>query len=199
MKEKGMRNNLKALICAVAFLGLFICGTAFADIISFDLNIGNEDLSGGPWAAVEVDRISQTEADITVTRYGNFLINAFGINPTGYTGYNDLTSGFSLRAIPGSSPPLQPKNMAGFGRYSLVVRTIPPNAVDTLSFTLFGTWASAADVLAFNDKGYLAAAHILMNDGTGNTGFASAVPIPAAVWLLGFGVVGLVGAKRRIS
>jgi len=202
MKEKGMRNNLKALICAVAFLGLFICGTAFADIISFDLNIGNEDLSGGPWAAVEVDRISQTEADITVTRYGNFLINAFGINPTGYTGYNDLTSGFSLRAIPGSSPPLQPKNMAGFGRYSLVVRTIPPNAVDTLSFTLFGTgWMSAADVLAFNNDGYLAAAHILMNDCTGNTGFASAsaVPIPAAFWLLGFGAVGLVGAKRRIG
>jgi len=196
-----MRNNLKVLIWVGVFLGFFVSGTAFADIISFDLTIGNEDLSGGPWAAVEVDRISDTEANITVTRYidTNFLINAFGINPTGYTGHDNLTSGFSLKAIPGSSPPLQPKNMAGFGRYSLMVRTIPPNAVDTLSFTLFGTWASAADVLAFNDKGYLAAAHILMNDGTGNTGFASAVPIPAAVWLLGFGVVGLVGAKRRIS
>jgi len=195
-----MRNNLKVLIWVGVFLGFFLTGTAVADIISFDLNIGNEALSGGSWAAVEVNQ-SGDEALITVTGYGNFLINGFGINPSaGYTGYDNLTSGFSLKAIPGSPNPLQPKNMAGFGRYSLMVRAIPPDAVDTLSFTLFGTgWASAADVLDFNDKGYLAAAHILMNDGSGNTGFASAVPIPAAVWLLGFGVVGLVGAKRRIS
>jgi len=94
-----------------------------------------------------------------------------------------------------------PKNMSEFGTYSLIFKG--PNmaqAVSSLSFILNGSgWSNAADVLAFNADGYLAAAHIMMNDGTGNTGFASAVPIPAAVWLLGFGVVGLVGAKRRIG
>uniref|UniRef100_UPI00257E12D7 hypothetical protein n=1 Tax=Desulfobacter sp. UBA2225 TaxID=1961413 RepID=UPI00257E12D7 len=179
-----MKKSLRLFIFVGVFLGFFVSGTAFADIISFDLNIGNDALSGGPWAAVEVNQ-SGDEALITVTRYGDFLINAFGINPTGYTGYADVSPDyFAASAIPGSPNPLQPKNIAGFGRYSLILGTNPPNAVDTLSFTLFGTgWMSAADVLAFNDKGYLAAAHILMNDGSGNTGFASAVPIPAAVWL----------------
>ncbi|MDD3082760.1 MAG: hypothetical protein WC082_10800 [Victivallales bacterium] len=194
-----MKNNLKGLILVGVFLGVFICGTAVADIISFDLTIGNEALSSGPWAAVEVNQ-SNDEAVITVTSYDNCLINSIGINPNGYTGYSNLTPGFSTKAISGSSNPLHPKNMSEFGRYSLIFRTIPPNAVDTLSFTLTGTgWSSAADVLAFNDKGYLAASHVCISDGTGNTGFASAAPIPAAVWLLGFGVVGLVGAKKRIS
>ena len=194
-----MKKSLRLFIFLGIFLGFFVSGSAFADIISFDLAIGNDALSGGPWASVEVNQ-SGDEADITVTRYGNFLINGFGINPNGYTGYSDLTPGFTLEAIPGSPNPLQPKNIAGFGTYTLVFREIPPNAVDTLSVTLYGTeWMSAADVLAFNAKGYLAAAHILMNDDTSNTGFASAVPIPAAVWLLGFGIVGLVGARRRIS
>jgi len=189
-----MRKSLKLFILVGVFLGFFVAGTSFADIINFDLNIGNEALSYGPWAAVEVDRISENVADITVTRYGNFLINAFGINPNGATDYANLNPAYFTEAFP------SPKNMDGFGTYSLIFQTIPPNAVSALSFTLLGSgWMSAADVLAFNADGYLAAAHIMMNDGTGNTGFASAVPIPAAVWLLGFGVVGLVGAKRRIG
>ena len=180
-----MKRSLMLFVFLSVFLGVFVSGTAIADIISF---------SGGPWAAVEVNQ-SDDEAVITVRSYDNFLINGFGINPNGYRGYSDLTPGFTLDAIPGCPDPLQPKNMAGFGMYSLVFMEIPPNAVDTLSVTLYGTgWMSAADVLALNDEGYLAAAHI-----TGNTGFASAAPIPAAAWLLGFGVVGLVGAKKRIS
>jgi len=189
-----MKKSLRLFIFVGVFLGFFVAGTAFAGM-TFDLNIGNEALSVGPWAKVMVDDPTLTGADVTVTAYGNYLFNAFGINPSaGYTGYISVSPGSFTEDFP------SPKNMDGFGTYSLIFKG--PNmaqAVSSLSFTLLGTWANAADVLDFNADGYLAAAHIAMNDGTGNTGFASAVPIPAAVWLLGFGVVGLVGAKRRIN
>ena len=197
-----MRKYLKGLIWAGAFLGLFICGNAFADIISFDLSVGNADISGfpAPYANVAIDQTGN-EADITVTAYDGYMIggnNAFGINPNGYTGYSVLTSGFSASAIPGN-PEYRPRRISEFGLYSLVFKQ--PNfssPVSELRFTLTGSgWDSAADVLTLNSDGYLTAAHIRINDGSSRTGYA-ATPIPAALWLLGFGVGGLVGVKRRI-
>ncbi|GEM_PF-2297483 len=197
-----MRKYLKGFLFVGVFLGFFVCGTAFADLISFDLSVGNAAIAGypGPYASVTVDQTGDV-ADITVARYGNYLIGAaqaFGITPTSTVMLSNLdwTGGNGSTAFTLSSGQID-----GFGSFTFVLDGFNglSSAVSELRFTLTGSgWSSAADVLALNDDGYLAAAHIFINDGSGTTGYAS-TPIPAAVWLLGFGVVGLVGAKRRIS
>ena len=68
---------------------------------------------------------------------------------------------------------------------------------------LGGTWASDSNVLIPNAKGYSAAAHISVSDGNAAhdalaAGYAR-VPIPAAVWLLGSGLIGLVAVRRRMK
>jgi hypothetical protein len=81
--------------------------------------------------------------------------------------------------------------------------------VDYLSFILHntsGTWANAAAVLIPNNKTYVAGVHVAIDDDDnpnfGLTGFAGAhnvnnVPVPPAVYLLGSGLLGLVGLHWR--
>ena len=82
-------------------------------------------------------------------------------------------------------------------------------AVTTISFDVVngGTpWASAADVLAFNSKGFDAAAHIFINGGA-VTGFAGEPSgggghVPdggATAVLLGLGLAGLGGLYAKFG
>ena len=68
------------------------------------------------------------------------------------------------------------------------------NRLPSFSFTLLGY--NEADFIA-NADGYLFATHVYPD--TGPTGFAygGVVPVPAAVWLFGSGLLGLVGVARR--
>jgi len=69
------------------------------------------------------------------------------------------------------------------------------NRFSSFSFTLLGF--NEADFIA-NDKGNLFATHVYLNGPL--TGFAfggTEVPVPAAVWLFGSGLIGLVGLARR--
>ena len=77
------------------------------------------------------------------------------------------------------------------------------NRYSSFTFTLFGF--NEADFIANTPQGNLFATHVYLdiNDpATGNplTGFAfggTVVPVPAAVWLFGSGLIGLVGLARR--
>ena len=69
------------------------------------------------------------------------------------------------------------------------------NRFPSFSFTLEGY--NEADFIA-NASGYLFATHVYLDDGS--TGFAfggTVVPVPAAVWLFGSGLLGLIGVARR--
>jgi hypothetical protein len=70
------------------------------------------------------------------------------------------------------------------------------NRLPSFSFTLEGF--NEADFIANIPQGHLFATHVSLDDGS--TGFAyggTVVPVPAAVWLFGSGLIGLVGLARR--
>jgi hypothetical protein len=64
--------------------------------------------------------------------------------------------------------------------------------------TVFATFDRTAGELSFDDNGNLFA--IFNNDSGGSTIYKIApVPIPAAVWLLGSGIVGLAALRRKVQ
>ncbi len=80
------------------------------------------------------------------------------------------------------------------GDYSTLIRR--------LSFDLYGTWADASSVLAANNKGFLAAAHIFQ-DGhnfyvvNGQSNGNAPVPEPGTMMLLGGSLLGLAACRRK--
>ena len=97
-------------------------------------------------------------------------------------------------------------NEDGFGSFNQKVSMMDSsNGASIISFTLTngsGTWASAANVLAFNAQNWLVAAHIQIQDGTGNTGFAAGslggtVPDGGTTVMLLGAALGALGMARR--
>src|SRR4030095_10758007 len=107
MKVAAPRKRVIALLSGVALaIGV---GAAKADVISFDLGVGNLALSGfpGPYASVEVNRLTDTTATITfdsLTNAGNIYVMGDG-GTVGLNGNGTFTDTFS-----GSVP-------AGFRRF----------------------------------------------------------------------------------
>lgn len=201
-----MKKIAVAALTVIAALGL---QQAKADFV-FDLTFGNPAISGfpGPYAQVDVNLTSSTTATVTFTSLlnsGNIYlfgatssvdvnVNATAFTLTGITGSNSGT-GFT----PGIYSQGSAGNVSQFGVFNGIVDSFDgyTHSSDNISFTLTNTsgiWASAASVLAPNDGGYLAAAHIFVttspadaSNGALATGFAAGVPEPSATLLLPFG------------
>lgn len=205
------------LVCPTAVL---------ADTFTSTLDTGNSAISGftGPFGTVSVDLTSSTTALITftsLTNSGNIYlfgdggsvdvnINATSSTISGITGSNagtGFTSGGPFTAA-GSG------NVDGFGVFNQTIDTFDgfTHSSDTISFTVTdnsGTWASASNVLTPNSDGFDAAAHIFVTSSPANaangaivTGFAAesggpvTAPEPSSVFLLGAGVLALVGLRK---
>jgi len=210
----------------VLVFGLALPAAAYTSLITEP----NTALAGhgftGPYVQVDIGLTDSTHADVTFTG----LTSTFGGNPviylmgdgstaalqvnastftvSGVTGTNSGT-GFTPGGFTVNINPIPPVD--GFGNFNLVIDDDDgyTHAVDKLVFTLTntsGTWASDAEVLAFNADGYDAAAHVFpasnpasaTNDVyTSMTGYAAEVPIPAALPLFGTGLLGLLGLGWR--
>ena len=181
----------------------------------------------GPYADVNVNLTSSTTATITFTSLSNngFLYLMGGAQAANV---NVNATSFTVSSLGGTSPANITggtlssgggNNADGFGKFNVNIDDTDGfnDAYKTITFILTdtqagGSWASAGSVLTNNAAGFLAAAHIfpctvtaagcdLVNSpgANGSTGFA-AVPIPAAAWLFGSGLVGLIAiARRRIK
>ena len=202
-------KNLKfiaPILIAVACLGF---QQAKADTVDYTLTTSNSPgtLGSGPFGTVHVD-LTAGVATITFTAASGYLFVdggavAVNVNASSWT-IGNFTSNGNPVSDAGSG------NEDGFGNFNQKVsQQNSSNGASIISFTLTngsGTWASAANVLAFNGSNWLVAAHIQIQDGTGNTGFAagpSGGQVPdggTTVMLLGaaLGALGMMGRFLRI-
>jgi hypothetical protein len=142
----------------------------------------------------------------------NFGLQSFGFNlAAGATALSAskfiLPSGWSVRSA---------RNQDGFGRFDWVLRGSGSSRLDPLTFQI--TNVTGDTVLSYFDlstgssgQGNVAfAAHVAgFHSGTGDDdddedevtsayiGGGTPVPVPAAAWLLGSGLLGLLGFARR--
>lgn len=202
----------KFLILAIAFLFAMV-GAASADTLTFDLNVGNDAISGysPPYANVLVNLINSGTAELTVTAYSGYLLGGaqvFGFEPNGLSGLGILSwTGGNASTDFSPSTPL-PGQIDGFGSFGEVLDNFDgfPSAVSELNLIAFGSgWTSASDVLGTNDSGHLAAAHIFVIGADGDaavaTGFASngsaSVPEPSILLFLGIGLASIMFFRKR--
>jgi hypothetical protein len=195
---------LAPILIAVACLGL---QHAKADTISYTLVTSNSPgtLGTGPFGTALVDRTSDTTATITFTAAANYLfVNggavAVNVNATTWT-IGSFTSNGNPVSDGGAG------NEDGFGSFNQKVsQQNSSNGASIISFVLTntsGTWLSAANVLAFNAQNWLIAAHIQIQDQTGNTGFAAGpgggtvVPDGGTTVMLLGAALGALGMARR--
>jgi hypothetical protein len=215
-------NKLKyiaAVLIAIAGFGL-----QQADAFTSQLNVGNPAISGftGPYGTVTITLVNSTTATVTFTS-NTVAGNIYLFGDGGSVALNVNATTFSVSGISGSNTGTGftpgPYTFAGagvedgFGSFNLTINSFDgfTHSSDTISFTVTntsGTWASAADVLAFNANGYDAAAHIFVTSSPANasnsalaTGFAAenAVGAPdggTTVMLLG-AALGMLGMARR--
>ena len=217
-------NKLKyftAILIAVASLGF---QQVKADQFSFDLTVGNPDLSGntGPYAHVVVNRTDATHATITFTSLTNngkiYLMGAQGtvgvnVNATSWTLGGLSASNAGSGFLPAQLSNGGAGNEDGFGSFNQTINSFDgySHSSDTVSFTLTntsGSWANAMSVLKANLKGHLAAAHILVTtypadrrNGASVTGYASgsgpSVPDGGTTVMLLGTALGALGMARR--
>ena len=208
---------LITVMCMSFLLSVFMVSAAQADSMAFDIGIPNSDIAmyPGPYLHVDVNRTSGTTATFNVTSYltPNYYyfggVGGFGVNINGPVTYSDITVTLSDNSAGSYATTGSPGVLDGFGSFNQGVQFDGDlHNVKQLVFTLTlssGSWNDVNDVFMQNNKGYVAAAHIFPFDadgtalGTGYAGNGNPVPIPAAVWLLGSGLLGLVGIRRRFK
>jgi len=199
-------NHMKKLkyiapiLIAVACLGF---QQAKADLYTLTTSNSPGTLGAGPFGTVHVD-LTAGVATITFTAQSGYLFVdggsvAVNVNATTWTIGNFTSNGAPVSGDGAG-------NEDGFGSFNQKVSMQDSsNGASTISFVLTntsGTWTSAANVLAFNGNNWLVAAHIQIQNGTGNTGFAagpSGGTIPdggTTVMLLG-AALGALGMARR--
>jgi hypothetical protein len=210
------------LLAIVLAFSLLMATNASAYLLT--LTDPNTDLSGyaGPYAQVNVVLSSPLNspqtATITATALNGYGLGdgaALALNVNGT--FSVVVGSISYTPLPGYTPPtnyvtseLWPNgHVDGFGYFNLALNAKDfSDPLATISFTLTaaaGTWTNDQSVLTLNNKNYLAAAHVKPAGTNVLTGFAAGpgtgavVPISAAAWLLGSGLLGLVVIRRRFK
>lgn len=148
-----------------------------------------ENLTGG------VDVLARTLDPLNDLRYCDFGIQKFAFS------FDDGTMG-DVTGLPDGWKIKSDRGMNGFGKFDTGLLGRGNARTDTLSFTVNGVGIDdfesffAAKVGGLDDSAGPSSAFFGGSLEDGNTSIAHA-PVPAAAWLFGSGLVGLIGVARR--
>ncbi len=159
--------------------------TAFADSVTFDLNVSNGDITPSAASYGTVNLTLNADGTITflVTMAPGYGIAgggaAFGFNPGSGVGAIAITSITSRFSQSGAG------NLDGFGQFAVDINGPPPrgNAPGVLGFTVsqMGGFTTVYQLVGLNGKGWDFAAHVIPNGSSISTGYAATnttVPVP---------------------
>ena len=195
-----MRKSFFAVLCA-ALLVFAFSGSSSATLIGDTVNIGNylnsqPDANAGPvtigsgidW--VYVDSMNNTfytldiedyTADVDFIRAATYFNNAYSFNGLKITGFDSTLNGVTVTT-----------NLTGWDS-----DTMMEFGADYVTFNFTGLVAYNSDTFsAALDFGQIIQGGETAVETGGNT---MANPIPAPILLLGTGLVGLAGFRRRIK
>jgi hypothetical protein len=221
-----MRQKICGALLAVAMLAGF-SGPALATF-SFDIGTPNIALVPfpGPYVHVDITLVDATHATVMATSLtsGAFTYlmgdgSSFGLNTNGAVSVGTITG---TPATHGAYSGPSSGNVSSFGSFNFIIDTFDGfnDASNSLSFTLTllsGSWATDADVVTANAKGFFAEAHIFVASpdcknaqgapiacATGFAGNGSGpppqeTPEPGILSLLGIGLLaaGATALRRR--
>ena len=205
-----MKKTFILLTIVLAF-PLFIAASASADY-SFNLTVANQPYAVPDYATVNVGWVDSTHAAITITRLSPYYLvngNIFALNVAGTFALDTSQGGGDGIAYGGPSPSIArdttgSNQVDGFGDFNLRLNAGPASYHNEwITVYLTGSWANDQAILLNDATHRPVAAHLwapFAVDAAGNqTFYATSVPIPAAAWLLGSGLIGLVAVRRRFK
>lgn len=220
------RGCLLAVTAAVAIGMTLVANNAIADVITYALTTSNQPAPAGPLGQLTIDLTSPTTAIVTVHPLdeGSFAggVGTVGVNVNGSVsvdGSDGSNAATSLNNAPLGDE--RGRHPSPSGSFNLWLNGLAHSSTGmSVNLTAVGgnSWNSAAQVLVPNGKGKVAAIHLLAcptgdsacverHHGHGVAAFAGSTasdpsptlstPVPAAAWLFGSGLLGLIAIARR--
>lgn len=209
-----IKSQLKLLTSAAALVAALAGGSANAATVSYYLDQSNALPDGVNYAQVTISDGLGGDIDFTVdvilsafsvSSGANFGMQTFSFN---YDASLSVSSANIMAIDPASWNISQNANAGGgFGKFDFELAGTGSSRTETLSFSISGVsddtvydYAVASGLMP--SSGDFFAAHIAGFDTTNGVTSAqfagsTAVPVPAALWLFGTGLIGLLGVARQ--
>ncbi|MBI3545680.1 MAG: hypothetical protein HY081_03675 [Gammaproteobacteria bacterium] len=210
-KIKNLRFKQSSLFVSL----MVVAAISQASIVSFSLDQSNRLPDGIDYVSVKLTENSNGGVDVvakTLDSLDTFKGCHFGIQKLAFN-FDDGTMA-NISGLPDGWKVKSDRGMNGFGKFDTGILGLSDARTDNLSFTVNGVGIDDFESFFAVKVGGLdlpSGKHgsaffggslengIVSDNSGGGDGNLAPVPLPPAAWLLGSGLVGLIGVTRRRS